>query len=196
MRQAASMIIDTNFRQELIAYLIEFAKASMISLTIVPVSVPKAKHIPDNLQGVHHLIANHDELYAIAYQHAVPEIDNESNPASLLAACQIIAQRGCQEVIITSGAKGVFAYDAATQTFSHVPAQKATIIDVTGAGDAFAAAYSFARFHGEKMLCAIRFATEIATMTLATHETVSSRLTPDLAREFLMNCKKPIQEER
>ncbi len=196
MRQAGAIIIDTNLRQDLITYLIDFAKASMISLTIVPVSVPKAKHIPYDLQGVDHLIANRDELYAIAYQHPAPEKDDESDHDSLLEACQIIAQRGCQEVIITSGAKGVFAYDASTQTFSHLPAQQATIIDVTGAGDAFAAAYSYARFHGEKMLFAIRFATEMAAITLATQETVASRLTPELAREFLMNCRKIIHEER
>lgn len=58
-------------------------------------------------------------------------------------------------VIITDGAKGVFAYDG--QTFYHVaPDPNVKVVETTGAGDAFGAGFTSALVHGvpqEQALC-------------------------------------------
>jgi len=53
-----------------------------------------------------------------------------------LAACRF-AEAGPQAVVVKAGSRGSFIYDCRAQRRWHVPAYPTTIVDVTGAGDAY-----------------------------------------------------------
>ena len=61
-------------------------------------------------------------------------------------ALRVLAAAGPDEVILTKGKKGAVLYTAANQQYYHLPAvPPKRLVDTTGAGDTFLAAYLFAR---------------------------------------------------
>jgi pseudouridine kinase len=66
----------------------------------------------------------------------------------------------------------------------HLPARAAGVVDVTGAGDAFAAAVCWSLLQGDggpdALELACRRGLELSALTLGVAETVYSRLTPEV----------------
>jgi fructokinase len=71
---------------------------------------------------------------------------------------------GAEQVLMTMGQKGVLLVNA--EGHMYFPAQKVSVVDVTGAGDAFLAGVLLARRDGLSFPDAIRFAQAIAAMKL------------------------------
>ena len=46
------VMLDTNFPPDVIEYIIRRCASEGVPLTIIPVSAPKVKHLPDSLEGV------------------------------------------------------------------------------------------------------------------------------------------------
>ena len=77
--------------------------------------------------------------------------------ADAARAAAVLRQRGAGSVVITLGARGAFVLDG--EQAVHVPAQAAgTVVDTTGAGDAFNGAYAVALTEGATPVQAVRFA--------------------------------------
>ncbi|XP_067320260.1 ribokinase isoform X4 [Anolis sagrei] len=55
----------------------------------------------------------------------------------------ILLERGCKTVIVTLGPEGCVMVSTKAPTPKHVPAQKVTPVDTTGAGDSFVGALAF-----------------------------------------------------
>jgi sugar/nucleoside kinase (ribokinase family) len=100
------------------------------------------------------LLANRDEAAALA---------GRPDPA---AAGSWLAER-VGTVVVKCGAAGVVVC-AAGRSPVPVPAPAATAVDVTGAGDAFAAAYLLARAGGADPPEAARAGTRLAARAVAT----------------------------
>jgi ribokinase len=58
-----------------------------------------------------------------------------------VSACALFAALGPRVIVIKRGANGCFVHDAATNTHFTWPARAATVVDTTGAGDAFCAGF-------------------------------------------------------
>lgn len=85
--------------------------------------------------------------------------------ASALAAAQALRARGAGAVILTLGAKGALILDA--QGATRIPALPGvTVIDTTGAGDAFNAGLAIALCEGRDLVGAARFGTAVAGLSV------------------------------
>lgn len=171
--QAAMVMADLNLPLDTIAALIDAAAralAPLVPLVIVGVSVPKMARLPDALTGVRLLILNEGELAARVQRELITDAD-------FAAACRAVQDQGARDVVVTLGARGVFY--TSPGGIAHLPASAAEPVDVTGAGDAFAAAVCFTLHAGGDLALACQRGLALSGMTLACKETVCPTLSPD-----------------
>ncbi len=102
--------------------------------TVLDLDVPLVDTVPalGTLDELHEVLARVDVLkpsLAAVGEHLVP-----GTRASEIAQ-QLAERYGCQLVAVTDGAKGSVLWDG--HGIHHVPSQPITVVDTTGAGDAF-----------------------------------------------------------
>jgi pseudouridine kinase len=172
--QAAMVVADLNLPHDTVAALIDAAGRDQVALVIVSVSVPKMDRLPASLHGVRLAILNEAEL-AARVGHA------PASDLAFAAACRTLQDQGARDVVVTRGALGVIY--TTPDGITHLPAPKAEPVDVTGAGDAFAAAVCFTlNQDGDDLALACRRGLELSALTLACRQTVCPTLSPDTFR--------------
>jgi pseudouridine kinase len=173
---SALTVADMNLPQDTLRMLLDDAARDAIPLVIVAVSQPKMARLPEDLHGLRLLILNQGELETRLNTLIKSE-------AELAAACRAIQAQGAQDVIVTRGGTGV-AYTTPAG-IAYLEAPDAHIIDVTGAGDAFAAAVCWSLFHGsDDLSLACRRGLQLSAMTLECEETVCPYLSADILSEI------------
>jgi pseudouridine kinase len=182
---AALLVADLNLPLHTVEALIEQARRANVPLVLVAVSEPKMARLPQDLSGVRLLIVNAGELAARVGR----PLDGD---AALEAAMREVQAQGVRDVVVTRGADGVLVTvgDATGGTIERLQAPPADVVDVTGAGDAFAAGVCWSLVQGDSigdsigdgdLILACRRGLQLSALTLATGETVH----PDLNAEHL-----------
>jgi pseudouridine kinase len=166
-------VADLNLPLASVEALAGQARRSGVALVLVAVSEPKMARLPQDLAGVRLLILNAGELAARVGRPLGDE-------AALEAAMREVQAQGARDLVVTRGA----ARRAVTQgdAIERLAAPPAEVVDVTGAGDAFAAAvcWSLAQPDAEDdLLLACRRGLQLSNLTLATGETVHAGIRPD-----------------
>ncbi len=163
---AALTVADLNLPADTVAALLAEARDGA-PLVVVAVSEPKMARLPQDLRGLRLLILNEGELAARA-----------GAGLDIAAACAAVQAQGAQDLIVTRGAAGVCFTSAGG--VRHLAVPRADVVDVTGAGDAFAAAVCWSLFHGSDDLeAACRRGLKLSGMTLACDQTVCPQLSAD-----------------
>ncbi len=168
---AALAVADLNLPLAALQALLDDAVRFDVPLVVVAVSQPKMDRLPADLTGLRLLILNEGELESRA-GHAV------GSDAALAKACAAIQAQGANDVIVTRGARGVS--HTTPGGIAHLDALDANVVDVTGAGDAFAAAVCWTLYQGSDNLdLACRRGLALSAMTVACAQTVCPTLAPD-----------------
>lgn len=108
-----------------------------------------------------------------------------------LQAADALSQRGVRNVLITLGEKGALLHgEAGTAQFP--PLADATVVDTTGAGDAFNAGFAVALAEGRPAEDAIRFATAVAGLSVGRPGTAASMPTRPEIEVALERIPSPI----
>jgi pseudouridine kinase len=177
---SALVVADLNLPLATVDAIIAQARRADTPLVLVAVSEPKMARLPRDLSGVGLLILNRGELAARVGRELASETD-------LDAAVAEVRAQGVRDLIVTRGAEGVaFTRGGAGEDrIVRLYAHGAEIVDVTGAGDAFAAAVCWSLLQdinedgpGDLEL-ACRRGLELSALTLGVAETVHPRLAPD-----------------
>lgn len=166
---AALVVADLNLPHDSIAALTAAARGSHVKLVLVAVSAPKMARLPASLAGVRLVILNEGELAARVQRDLASDCD-------FAAACRALQDQGAKDVVVTLGARGVFY--TAPGGIDHLPAPPAEPVDVTGAGDAFAAAVCFTLHAGGDLALACQRGLELSRLTVTCKETVCPSLSP------------------
>ncbi|MES2741438.1 MAG: carbohydrate kinase [Pseudomonadota bacterium] len=195
-RDAAGLTVaDLNLPRDGVATLLADAARDGMPLVLVAVSQPKMAHLPLDLNGLRLLILNRGELEARAGR-ALP------GPQQMGEAGAALLRQGARQLIITCGADGVY-YMEHGEHLRHLPApalEPAELVDVTGAGDAFAAAVCWSLYRDgagvgvevasgsaaggaaggaeSDLARACRCGLALATLTVRSAATVAPRLAP------------------
>ena len=160
--QAALIVLDLNLPVASVALLLREAQNSSAPVVAVAVSEPKMNRLPQDLRGLQCLILNRGELQALG----------DPSPAAL-------HQRGVLQVIVTDGARGVVCSQAGSPAQHLTPPDATAVIDVTGAGDAFAAGVCAGLWQQpQDLLRAARLGLRLAALTLQTEATVHPDISP------------------
>ncbi|MFK9093992.1 carbohydrate kinase family protein [Bacillus salipaludis] len=174
--QSAKMILlDTNFPAKVIGQVITSCKNTGIPICITPVSVSKADKLPDSLEGVTWLIANHKEAEALSKL----EITSEGD---FYRAAEVIMKKGVEKVVITRGEKGLIYFTNNGEAGAIVP-PSVPVVDVTGSGDSLIAGILFGYLKGLSTEDACKIGVSCSLITLQTSDTVSSELNQQSLQE-------------
>ncbi len=145
-------LMDLNLPTPTIEHLTAQARAQGVRLLAVAVSEPKMSRLPQDLNGLHGLLLNRGEL-------------TQTGGVDALHA------RGIEHIAVTLGAGGVRCSSRGTPLVM-LSAPPVQVVEVTGAGDAFAAGVCAALFHGADWLEACRQGIELAARALQTEASV------------------------
>jgi pseudouridine kinase len=169
---AALVVADLNLPQASVAALIDDAARSGVPLVLVGVSQAKMARLPPALAGVRLLILNEGELATRTGRSLTTATD-------FAAACAEVQAQGARDIVVTRGAQGVFY--TLEGGLHHLAAPAVDVVDVTGAGDAFAAAVCWSlQAGGDGLALACRRGLQLAALTLGSQQTVCPQLAPDL----------------
>ncbi|PKR77111.1 sugar kinase [Halalkalibacillus sediminis] len=170
---------DTNITEESLIYLINNCKKDDCQLYLDPVSSIKAEKLPEDLSGVHTLLPNQEEAEILSGV-TIKEVEDCSK------ACEFLHARGVKQVVITLGSSGI--YFSSKENQGHIAPPKVEVVDVTGAGDAFAACLMYGQLKGESLESACRLGLSGAAITLQANDSVSPQMSAEninhMAKEF------------
>ena len=170
---AALVVADLNLPLASVDALVEHARRVDVALVLVAVSEPKMARLPQDLSGVRLLILNAGELAARVGR----RLDDD---AAIEGALRELRAQGVRDLVVTRGAGGVLLTQG--DAVERLAAASADVVDVTGAGDAFAAAVCWSLAQpddGDDLLLACRRGLHLSRLTLGTADTVRADLGPD-----------------
>ncbi|WP_064094203.1 carbohydrate kinase [Rossellomorea aquimaris] len=173
------VLLDTNFPEEVIKYIIRRCQNEGIPLTITPVSAPKINKLPSSLEGVTWFICNKGEAEAYLGM----EIEKEGD---YFKAAKAITQRGAKRVVITRGDRGLIYYTTYKEASAILP-PKIDVVDVTGAGDALVAGILYGYMKGSDTEGACRIGIACSSITLQSNRTVTPFLTQSKVQKEFSN---------
>lgn len=177
------VFIDTNIPADCLAYIIERCREENILLFVDPVSSIKAKKLPQQLDGVEAILPNREEAELMAGM-KITTIEECAE------ACRKIRERGVKHVIVTLGEEGI--YYQSDEVEEHMAPYPTEVVDVTGAGDAFASGLLYGIVNGESFQRACRLGLAASALTLQTEQSVS----PLLKAEQLELAVEQFEKER
>jgi len=169
--QARLTVLDLNLPADSVALLLQEAQERGTALLAVAVSEPKMDRLPQDLRGLQCLILNEGELKALVGGRLGPD-----------KALKTLHERGLRQIVLTRGAAGVVCSQAGAAP-QHLTPAPVNVVDVTGAGDAFAAGvcaglYQHPPNQASTLALACRWGLQLAALTLQTEATVHPELSP------------------
>ncbi|MCA1060034.1 winged helix-turn-helix transcriptional regulator [Rossellomorea aquimaris] len=171
------VLLDTNFPEDVLKYIIRRCQSEGVPLTVIPVSAPKVKKLPSSLEGVSWFICNKGE----AEMYLDMKIETEGD---YFKAAKELTLRGAERVVITRGDQGLIYYTTYKEATAILP-PKVDVQDVTGAGDALVAGILFGYLKGSDTDGACRIGVICSSITLQSRYTVAPTLnTSKLKQEF------------
>lgn len=168
------LVLDGNLCGETLSHARALGAAAGIRTVIEPVSVPKAATLAalpgmfDAAQPLYLVTPNRDEVTAITGLPAASDLD-------LRAAADHLHERAVEYVWIRLGAAGSLL--SGPRGAAVIPAVRAPVVDVTGAGDSMLAAFCHAILAGADPADAARFGHAASALTIGSRHTVR----PDLS---------------
>jgi pseudouridine kinase len=186
------VFLDCNVSPDVLKAAIDVARSAGALVAADAVSAPKSVRLTGLLAGLDVLFCNGDEAAALA---AGSGHDAEVLTRRLLAA-------GARRVVLTAGERGAWVGEnlgssaaepavgqsavgesavgesAVGECVTWVPAQTASVVDVTGAGDALVAGTLAGLVGGKVLADAVRGGARLAALTVASRESVRNDTGP------------------
>ncbi|MBF0779591.1 MULTISPECIES: carbohydrate kinase [unclassified Granulicatella] len=141
LQHAKCIVVDLNCPKETIEYLCSFAQRHHTKLVVITVSEPKMERLPKQLSAVDCLIVNKGE--SAAYFNMTLDTKEQ-----IELAMDKWLELGVKRVVLTAGGHDIIVASPQKKWYKVKPLDNQFIVDVTGAGDAFSAAYIDAWYHG------------------------------------------------
>jgi pseudouridine kinase len=176
---------DMNLPEATLKWLAQLAREQQRKLVMLAVSDPKMERLPHDLRGVDTLVLNRRELAAWRDWFD----GTASTQAITLAEIGILFAKlqaaGLQRLVVTLGEAGVACIEIGQAQPLHLRPEvppTATVVDVSGAGDALCAGLcaSYLRYPKETLAQHAKRAMKLAVLTVQSEQTVSTAITPDL----------------
>lgn len=170
---ASLIVLDTNLETNVIETILRLAKCPVY---IDPVSTTKAKKISHLLHRIHGLKPNRMEAEVLSGC----SMDDPKQVA------QVLHQKGIHELFISLGKEGV--YVSQEKGGKAYPNPKTTVVNATGAGDAFMAALIYAKMKQFNVDDTVKTALSASALCLESEETIH----PEMSEDKLMEKRKEL----
>lgn len=172
--EARHVLCDANLPAETLAALAGAAAARDLPVFAIAISPAKVVRLLPCFTDLAMLFMNAAEAEALTG--ARPD-----DPAGWPA---LLREKGLRGGVVTCGAGAVVAFDE-TATAILSPPRLDSVVDVTGAGDAFASGVITARIEGCELGEALRLGAALAAITLRSPHATAENLSRDLANSYM-----------
>lgn len=162
----SKIIVETNLPQNSLEWIANNIPKDKLAIDLV--SIEMARKVKNIIGSFGTIKANNKEAAIFLGKNNLQENDAKKTANLLLS-------KGCEQVYITMGAKGVFTADKKQSYLIPAPAVK--IASTTGAGDAFMAGITLGALEGASIKTCAAYGIAAAAITLASNETVSPKMT-------------------
>lgn len=173
------VFLDANLTEALLQESAGYARGKIFADAV---SVAKSVRLKSILNRIDTLKVNRAELSAISGMPAGTEKE-------VKIACESLINHGIRRIFVTMGMDGSGCFDVSG--FTAFPAFPAQVVNVTGAGDAFAAAVVYASIHGYSGKDALQLCTAASHIALespfAVNENMSEEFLLKVYNRFLNN---------
>lgn len=169
------IFVDTNLPAALLEQVILLCKKKQLTLCIDPVSKAKAKKLPTSLEGIFLLKPDQHEATILANMPITSIADS-------IKASGILLNKGIQNVVISLGQSGYVVANDSCQKYIPVTTVD-SIVDVTGAGDAFMAGILYELQQDRDIVEGCKTGAAAAALTLKSPHTVTDNLFTDLNKK-------------
>jgi pseudouridine kinase len=181
LAEAAWVFADCNLPADVLAELIgRTRRGASFKLAVDAVSARKALRLPEHLAGIDLLFLNEDEARA----RLGAGVERDGSVEHLGCA---LMERGASSVVLTLGARGALVAQGSAAPVI-LPAARAEILDVTGAGDALIAATLDRLLGGAALDNAVRAGLVAASLTIEARASVR----PDLSSALLASAMRRV----
>ena len=180
---AFCIVADANIHPDNVAWLAHFCFKKHIPFIIEPVSVPPAqKFAKMNLQGVHLVTPNEDELPAMC----------SNGGKTIEENAQEILDRGVEKIWLHRGKKGSMLF---TKNANYtLPAPEVDDIrDVTGAGDGSLSGWIMAKYLGMDDEESLKVAHTLSAEILQVNGAIATQINQEKLLGLVSKYYKPIQ---
>ena len=165
LSSAAYLLADANINVDTAHWLLDFSRATGIPFIIEPVSVPPAQKFRNaNLQGLHLITPNEDEL---------PVLCSESAFLTQLQVEELL-NRGVEHIWLHNGKHGSALYSKEKAITLHAPLIE--VVDCTGAGDGSLSGYLLARYLGREGMDCLKLAHTLSAEILQVNGAIATHL--------------------
>lgn len=171
LQNAQLVVVDTNIPAESLAWL---AENVTVPIFADPVSTAKAEKLRPILGKLHTLKPNRIEAELLS---GVAITDEES----LHRCAEALLSTGLHRVFISLGGDGVFAADRSGAL--HLPCFEATMLNATGAGDAFMAGLAWAYLEGADLEQTAKLCSAAAAIAIEGSETINPAMSAEAVRK-------------
>ena len=165
LQSASYLLADANISVEAGEWLLSFSNETGIPLILEPVSVPPARKFRDiNLEGLHLVTPNEDELPALCSEKA---LFTQHQVEELLA-------KGVENVWLHNGKSGSAIYNRERSITLRAP--EIEVVDCTGAGDGSLSGFIFGKTLGKKDEDCLKLAHTLSAEILQVNGTIATHL--------------------
>ncbi|MBL0055281.1 MAG: hypothetical protein IPP31_03630 [Chitinophagaceae bacterium] len=165
LNTASYLLADANINVDTAQWLLSFSKETGIPFIIEPVSVPPAmKYKEANLEGLHLITPNEDEL---------PVLCSESAFLTQLQVEELL-NRGVEQIWLHNGKHGSALYTKEKAVTLHAPLIE--VVDCTGAGDGSLSGFLLARHLGREGLDCLKLAHTLSAEILQVNGAIATHL--------------------
>jgi len=162
---ASYLLADANINTDTAQWLLAFSKSTGIPFIIEPVSVPPAKKFRDeNLDGLHLITPNEDEL---------PVLCSESAFLTQLQVEELL-NRGVEQIWLHNGKHGSALYSKEKAVTLHAPVIE--VVDCTGAGDGSLSGFLLAKHLGMEGIDCLKLAHTLSAEILQVNGAIATHL--------------------
>jgi pseudouridine kinase len=184
------LVLDTNLRAGVLAHALRRARADGVPVAVDAVSAPKVVRLPADLRGISVLFCNRAEALSWLALHTRGQVAEVGGDDGTLA--RRLHAAGAAHVVLTRGADGGLVAGEAGVT--EVPSVPCDPVDVTGAGDAVVAGTLAGLLRGEDLPAAARRGMALASLTVASTESVRTDLSTRLLERAVPGAELPPPE--
>ena len=185
IRGAGAIVMDAGLPEEVLEY-VAATYGGEVPVFVDPVSTAYAKKLRGRLRGIHTLKPNLMEAEILAEMEIRTREDLEEAAGKLLA-------QGLQRLVVSMGKRGCYYRDREGLALTVQGEPVETVVNATGAGDAFMGGLVYAYLRDMPPGEALPFATAAARMAIAHQNTINPNISAEnvweVARRERLACR-------
>ncbi len=166
-------VCDTNINSRLLTHICSKSHKTGVPVLIDPTSVDKCERIKDIMGLISWISPDKDELLTLS---------GNIFPNDMEQSAKTLLEKGPKSIITTLGKDGAFYMDK--KCLFKSPAIPTVPVDVTGAGDAFVAAFINQIIKGNNPEDSLKYGCSAAFLTISISDSVNPDITEKLIKKY------------